>query len=137
MSSHSFPRFNSIGGMVHFFFIFNHFSFFLYHVETRKNFAMKVLFVPFKNVDSRKNARTHKQTHTPKHKIWWCWKKKKGENSFIHDLCKWSIFFDSWFKMFFFLGIQKITLKEKERKIELWLLFIWTTTCVDMVEEVE
>ena len=105
--------------------ISNHFSF-LFRVWTRKKyFAMKVLFVPFKNWEFRKKW-TRADAYT--YKIWWCWKKKKEKISFIHDLCKWSIsfsfsFFDSWFqKNIIFLGRQKEDMKKrKERSVQIEL----------------
>ena len=129
--------------MVHFLFDIQPF-FFLFRVWTRKKyFAMKVLFVPFKNWEFRKKW-TRADAYT--YKIWWCWKKKKEKISFIHDLCKWSIsfsfsFFDSWFqKNIIFLGRQKRGSEKKEKnvvcKLNFVIIYFQKTTCVEMEMEV-
>ena len=128
--------------MVHFLFDIQPF-FFLFRVWTRKKyFAMKVLFVPFKNWEFRKKW-TRADAYT--YKIWWCWKKKKEKTSFIHDLCKWSISFSFSFlihdfkKILFFLEDKKRIWKKEKNvvcKLNFVIIYFQKTTCVEMEMEV-
>ena len=91
-------------------------------LRQEKNFAMKVLFVPFKNADSRKNCTyTRRRIHL---NIKFDGVERGKKRKFIHS---WFMQMKHlfWFMIqnILFLGRQKITWKEKEQKIELWLLF--------------